>query len=69
MNPQIDMRTVAEKEREARHKAICEEYLTLALASPSTSRYRLLTAIATHHKLTIPGVRKILIKAGLYITR
>ena len=65
---QIDLRTPKEKERDQKHAAICNEFLTLTNQMPTAATHRLFGLIDERHKLTIPGVRNIVIKAGLYAT-
>lgn len=65
---QIDLRTPREKERDQRHAAICNEFLTLTNQMPDAPTHRIFGLIADRHGMTIPGVRNIVIKAGLYTT-
>lgn len=62
----IDIRTDTEKAREARHRAIRNDYLTMANEMPGTAPNRIFTVIASRYGMTVPGVRNILIKAGVY---
>lgn len=66
---QIDLRTAKEKERDQKHAAICNEFLTLKNQMPNAATHRIFGLIADRHGMTIPGVRNIVIKAGLYTTK
>ena len=66
MTEKIDLRTKAEKDREAKHKAICREFANLANATPQAAAHRLFKVIAERHGMTTPGIRGIVMKAGLY---
>lgn len=63
---QIDLRTPIEKERDQRHATIRNEYLTLTNQMPDTAAHRIFSLIADRYDMTIPGVRNIIIRAGLY---
>lgn len=65
----IDIRTKSERERDAKHKAICNDYLTLSNEMAGVAAHRIFHVIAERHGMTIPGVRNIIIKAGLYTSR
>lgn len=65
----IDTRTATEKARDAKHAQICNQYLELANTMPGTAAHRLMGVIAQQNGMTIPGVRNILIKAGIYATK
>ncbi len=65
----LDLRTKTEKSRAARHAAICREYAMMLAASPVTSPNRILTIIATRRGMSIPGLREIVKKAGIYKPR
>lgn len=66
---QIDLRTPKEKERDQRYATICNEFLELTNQMPDTATHRIFGLIADRHEMTIPGVRNIVIKAGLYTTK
>lgn len=66
---QIDLRTPREKERDTKHSQICNEFLTLRNQMPGAAPHRIFGLIADRHEMTIPGVRNIVIKAGLYTTK
>lgn len=59
-------RTTREKAREAKHKAICNEFLSLTNQFPEASAHRIFGLIAERHQMTMPGIRGILVKAGVY---
>ena len=61
-----DLRSVYEKELEARHTRICESYTALSAEHPTASRHKILSYIADKVKMTVPGVKNILIDNGLY---
>lgn len=65
----VDLRTDREKERDRKHSQIRNEYLAYANQMPGTSNNRILRFLAQKHGMTIPGIRNILIKAGLYNVR
>lgn len=62
----VDTRTAREKAIEAKHRTICKEFEELRRNMPGTSTHRLFTALAERHGMTVPGIRNIAIKAGLY---
>lgn len=62
----IDPRTEAEKARTELHAAVCREYREFARQLPEASAHRLFGLVAQRHGMTVPGIRKIIIKAGLY---
>lgn len=49
-----------------KHDMICKEYLLLTKEYPEASPHRIFDTIADRHEMTIPGVRNVVIKAGLY---
>lgn len=69
MTTPIDIRTKVEKEREAKHRAICNDFLTLTNEMAGVAAHRIFHVIADKYSMTIPGVRNIVIKAGLYATK
>lgn len=64
----IDTRTPYEKARDERNRHICNEFLTLSNQMPGTAAHRIFRVIAERTGMTIPGIRNIIIKAGLYTT-
>lgn len=69
MTAPIDIRTKTEKEREAKHRAICNDFLTMTNEMTGIAAHRIFTVIAQRYGMTTPGVRNIVIKAGLYATK
>lgn len=65
----IDTRTEREKARDAKHQQITNEYLEMANTMPGTASHRLFRILAERHNMTIPGIRNILIKNGIYSTK
>lgn len=65
----VDLRTDKEKERDQKHSLIQNEYLAYANQMPGTPSHRIFGLLAKKHGMTIPGIRNILIKAGLYSVR
>lgn len=49
-----------------KHSAICNDFLALTNQFPDAAPHRIFDTIADHYGMTIPGVRNIVIKAGLY---
>lgn len=52
-----------------KHAEICNEYLELSNRYPDAAPHRIFDTIADRHEMTIPGVRNIVIKAGLYTSK
>lgn len=61
----LDIRTPIEKERDARHSQICNDYVAYAHKFPNASPNRLFSIIAQQYNMSIPGVRNILVKNNL----
>lgn len=61
--------TAFERERANRHKAICAEYVELTAKHTGIKPNRIIKSIAEKHSMTIPGVKRILIDNGLYVTK
>lgn len=59
-------RTPAEKEREAFHSKVCQMYAELSARFPKASTNRILSTIAEQVNRSVPNVRDIVIKYGLY---
>ena len=62
----VDVRTVVEKKREQRNKSICEFYTRYSKQMPECAPHRIFRIISNQVKMTVPGVRKIIIENGLY---
>lgn len=65
----MDLRTPIEKERDAEHAIICNMYTELMAKYPRASHNRLFGVIAEARKMSVPGVRNVLIKHNLYQTK
>lgn len=52
-----------------KYSAIRNEYLELCNQYPEAAPHRIFDTIAERHGMTIPGVRNILIKEGLYTSK
>lgn len=65
----IDTRTAYEKARDAKHSQICNEYLEFINTNPGAAPHRIFRIIAERYGMTIPGVRNVVIKAGIYSTK
>ncbi len=61
-----DLRTTAERARDAKHSAVCQKYLDLSNKMPNVSAYRIFNAIANEFGMTAPGIRRILVENNLY---
>lgn len=51
---------------EKRHKIICETYQNIMNNNPGIAPIRAMTIIANNKSMSIEGVRKILMRRGLY---
>lgn len=69
MNGKIEIRTQREKALELKHRAICAQYRELSERLKGTTTHRIISIIASQFGMTIQGVRKIIIKEGLYKTK
>lgn len=49
-----------------KHDMICNEFLMLTNEHPEASPHRIFDTIADRHGMTVPGIRNIVIRAGLY---
>ena len=65
----LDLRTPIEKEREAFHAKVCQMYVELKSRYPKASPNRIFSTIAAQVNRSIPNVRDIVIKHGLYETK
>lgn len=65
----LDLRTPIEKEREAFHAKVCQMYVELKSRYPRSSPNRIFSTIAAQVNRSIPNVRDIVIKHGLYETK
>ena len=65
----LDLRTPIEKEREAFHAKVCQMYVELKSRYPRASPNRIFSTIAAQVNRSIPNVRDIVIKHGLYETK
>lgn len=61
--------TQTERKRQETHNRICRAYLDYSNKYPETAPHRIFLTIAEEFGMTIPGVRNIIIKAGLYTTK
>lgn len=66
MKIKIDVRTQKEKEREKKHKDICDEYQKIRQQLPELKEGRIMLSLAIKFDMTVPGIRNILIKNKLY---
>lgn len=66
MTRTIDARTEAEKARDARHRSICNGYNEITEREPGLSAHRIFGVLAKQNGMTIPGIRRVLVKSGLY---
>lgn len=60
-----DLRTEREKQIEARHIAICNDYRQLREQQPNVSKHRIHCYIASKYGMTYPSIAKILTAKGL----
>jgi hypothetical protein len=65
----MDLRTTAEKNRQAKHNRICNNYLNLVNQYPNTAPSRLMDAIAKEEGMTLQGVKTILVQNGVYVIK
>ena len=61
-----DLRTLSERLRDEKHKSICERYKELRERYPEVKPYRCIYLISVEVNMTVPGVRNVLEKHGLY---
>ena len=61
-----DLRTLSERLRDEKHKSICERYKELQVKHPGVKPYRYMHLISIEFNMTVPGIRHILEKHGLY---
>lgn len=66
MTTPIDIRTASQKEKDARHKRVCDMYLDLLGKFPEATPSRLFAVIANETSMSHVGVRNIIIENGLY---
>ena len=62
----IDVRTASERARDEKHRAVCEAFVGLSAERPELRPNRVMSVVAGRYGLTVPGVRGILIRHGLY---
>lgn len=62
----IDVRTPIEKARDERNRLICESFLKLSNEMPDCRPHRIFRLIAEQVKMTVPGVRHVIVSNGLY---
>lgn len=62
-----DLRTAREKMKDARDKAICNEYRQLRTEQPSMSKHRIHCYLADKHGVTYPTIAKIVTSNGITI--
>lgn len=65
----LDLRTPIEKERDAFHSKVCQMYVELSARFPKASPNRIFSTIAAQVNRSVPNVRDIVIKHGLYTTK
>lgn len=65
----LDLRTPIEKERDAFHSKICQMYVELSARFPKASPNRIFSTIAAQVNRSVPNVRDIIIKKGLYSSK
>lgn len=65
MTPTIDLRTEKERARDAKHRAIINDYLAIANQQPSFSPTRIMEHVAERYGMTSMGIRKILEKNNI----
>jgi hypothetical protein len=67
---EIDLMTPMERKRKERNEAIIAEFKELAptLTAQGYKPYRIMQALAKKFGITTPGVRFVLVKAGVYET-
>lgn len=65
----LDLRTPIEKERDAFHSKICQMYMELSARFPKASPNRIFSTIAAQVNRSVPNVRDIIIKKGLYSSK
>lgn len=62
----MDIRTPREKARDERSKRVCESFLRLSNEMPTVAPYRIFRIIAENTGITVPGVKGMLVRNGLY---
>lgn len=65
----LDLRTPIEKERDAFHSKVCQMYVELSARFPKASPNRIFSTIAAQVNRSVPNVRDIIIKKGLYTSK
>lgn len=65
----LDLRTPIEKERDAFHSKVCQMYVELSARFPKASPNRIFSTIAAQVNRSVPNVRDIIIKKGLYSSK
>lgn len=58
----IDLRTAAQKKRDALHQQIIGEFVALRGKAPEASDHRRMCLIAERHSMTSAGIRRILVE-------
>lgn len=69
MEKKMLLQTPKEMEREAFHKVIVADFLSLRKTYPTASCWRVFSEVARRHSLTAMGVMKICQKQNVYQTR
>lgn len=64
----LDLKTKTEKEREQKHKSICNMYVDYRQKYPNVAPHRLFDAIGQAFSMTGYGIKNILVRANLYST-
>lgn len=67
--PELDLRTPAEKRRDNRDAAICQEFIALVKQHPKAKPYRLFSVIGDRYGMSSYGVAKVLGRCGYYHTK
>ena len=62
----VDIRTQHEKERDARHESICQMFLDWSNEHPELAPHRIMSVIANQYKMSVPGIKSIIVRNGLY---
>jgi hypothetical protein len=64
----IDIRTKIEKARDEKHRKICDDFLSLSNQMTDCKPNRIFTLLSQKHSMTVPGIKDVVIKNGLYKT-
>lgn len=61
----IDMRTDKQRERDALHSTIINEFIKLRSAAPEASNHRRMETLAKKYRMTAAGIRRILLEKNI----